>query len=261
MISDQTDFTKAILQPDLTPPKNLVDPEGRAAGKRFDVYRNNVVFSLCEALVTAFPVLHKLLGEQFFSAMAGIFVRKHPPSSPLLMFYGEEMPAFLETFEPAQKYPYLADVARLELAMRHSYHAADAKPVDPQVFAAMPGDQLMASRLTLAPALTLLRSRFPIYSIWAANMQGAAMPGQPSGEALIITRPEFDPLPHLLPAGGATFVMALQAGDSFGAALDKATTAVPEFALETTFGLLIAGNAICDITMETSDADNVNQPA
>lgn len=261
MISDQTDFTNAVLRPDLTPPANLVDPEGRPAGKRFDVYRNNVVYSLCEALVTAFPVLHKLLGEQFFSAMAGIFVRQHPPSSPVLMLYGDQMPAFLEGFAPAQKYPYLADVARLELAMRHSYHAADATPVDAQVFANMPVDQLMGSHLTLAPSLALLRSRYPVYSIWAANMQGQAMPDAPKGEALIITRAEFDPAPHLLPAGGASFIMALQAGDSFGQALEKATAAVAEFDLESTFGLLIAGNAICDITTETSDAININQPA
>jgi hypothetical protein len=254
MTPDQTDFTKALLRPDLPHPENLIDHSGRPAGKRFDVYRNNVVYSLCEALVTAFPVLHKLLGEQFFNAMAGIFVRQHQPETPVLMFYGAQMPEFLAGFEPAQKYPYLPDVARLELAMRQSYHAADAEPIDPEIFTTLPADQLMTARLQIAPSLQLLRSRWPIYSLWSSQMQGTPMPSSPSGEALIITRAEFDPAPHLLPAGGATFVMALQAGETFGAALDKATAAVPEFDLQTTLGLLIAGNAISTLTTETQDA-------
>ena len=252
MTPDQTDFTEALLRPDLPHPENLIDHAGRPAGKRFDVYRNNVVLSLSEALETSFPVLQKLLGEQFFGAMAGLFVRQHPPTTPMMMYYGDEMPAFLTGFEPVQKYPYLPDVARLELAMRQSYHAADATPIDPQIIATLPADQLMAARLDIAPSLKLLRSRWPIFSIWSAQTHGTPMPEAPSGEALIITRAEFDPAPQLLPAGGATFVMALQAGEAFGQALDKATTAIPDFDLQTTLGLLIAGNAITAI--KTGDA-------
>ncbi|MCH2248762.1 MAG: putative DNA-binding domain-containing protein [Cognatishimia sp.] len=252
MTPDQTDFTEALLRPDLPHPENLIDHAGRPAGKRFDVYRNNVVLSLTEALETSFPVLQKLLGEQFFGAMAGLFVRQHPPTTPMMMYYGEEMPAFLTGFEPVAKYPYLPDVARLELAMRQSYHAADATAIDPQIIATLPADQLMAARLEIAPSLKLLRSRWPIFSIWSAQTHGTAMPEAPSGEALIITRAEFDPAPQLLPAGGATFVMALQEGEAFGQALDKATTAIPDFDLQTTLGLLIAGNAITAI--KTGDA-------
>jgi len=38
----QDSFTDALLNPDLATPSGLVDPKGRVAGKRFDVYRNNV---------------------------------------------------------------------------------------------------------------------------------------------------------------------------------------------------------------------------
>ena len=37
-------------------------------------------------------------------------------------------PNFLETFEPAQRAPFLPDVARIEWAWRQAYHAADARP-------------------------------------------------------------------------------------------------------------------------------------
>ena len=64
------------------------------------------------------PMMMRRLG-QFVGkgrAMAREFVRAHPPSSPLLFLYGQEFPAFMETFEPARSIPYLADVARIERA-------------------------------------------------------------------------------------------------------------------------------------------------
>ena len=42
----QSDFTAAILDPDAPVPPGLLDPEGRPAGKRFNVYRNNLAASL-----------------------------------------------------------------------------------------------------------------------------------------------------------------------------------------------------------------------
>ena len=71
----QTDFQAALLDADLPVPPGLSDGQGNAAGKRFAVYRNNVAVSLTEALITAFPSIYTLVGDQFFRAMAGSFLR------------------------------------------------------------------------------------------------------------------------------------------------------------------------------------------
>lgn len=241
---DQTHFTRALLDPAHAAPAGLVNPDGAPASKRFDVYRNNVASSLTEALITAFPVIYKLVGDPFFRALAGVYLRAHPPKSALMMFYGAEMPAFLTSFEPVQKLPYLPDVARLELALRHSYHAGDVRAVPPEAFAKIPPDRLIGARLGFAPGVHLIRSRWPVHGIWRANMQDDAPKPEMRGENVLITRPEFDPILSPLAPGGGTFVAQLIEGARFGDALDAATAQVPDFDLTATLGLLFAGGAI-----------------
>ena len=154
----QTEFRAALLNPDLPAPPGLIDPEGRPAGRRFDVYRNNVTASLTEALRQAFPVVRKLVGEEFFTAMAREHLRAHPPTSPVLMFYGAAMPVFLETFPPARHLGYLPDIARLELALRHAYHAADAEPVAPESLQALSPEAFMTAGWISAAGVPRMRS-------------------------------------------------------------------------------------------------------
>ncbi|MCG6902138.1 MAG: DNA-binding domain-containing protein [Rhodobacter sp.] len=244
MMGGQTAFTRALLDPALAAPEGLVNPDGAPATKRFDVYRNNVAVSLIEALETGFPVICKLVGEAFFKAMAGIYLRRFPPTSQLMMFYGQDMPAFLTGFEPVQHLQYLPDVARLELALRACYHAADATPIAPETLQDMPADRLMAARFEFAPAMALIRSRWPVHGIWRMNMEdGAPQPGN-AGENVLLTRPEYDPQLTTLAPGGGTFVAALMNGKAFGESLDAATAQVPDFDLTATLGVLFAGAAI-----------------
>ena len=206
---DQTAFTRALLDPTAPAPSGLHGPGSPKAGKRFDVYRNNVAVGLTEALRTAFPVIRKLVGDAFFDAMAGVFLRQHPPTSPLMMHYGAEMPSFLEGFPPAASLPYLADIARLELALRRAYHAADCTALEGETLAGLAPDVLAATRFPLAPAVQVLFSPYPILSIWRANTLGGR-PGT-GPEAVLVTRPGFDPMLDEISQDDAAVVRALPA--------------------------------------------------
>ena len=244
---DQNTFRQALLDPQAPRPAGLADGHGRQAGRRFDVYRNNVTVALADALETAFPTIVKLVGAQNFKLRATAYQRQHPPTSPLMMFYGHEMPAFLETFEPTKTIGYLPDIARLELALRHSYHAADATPLDPAVLQSTPPDTLMASKLALAPAARLIRSKWPIHAIWAFNtLPGAPKPTMAAQDTLIL-RPDLDPEPHLLPPGGGAFIAALLNEATLSHAIETATTEDPAFDLSTMLTLLLSNNALTDL--------------
>lgn len=126
-------FGRALLDPQMATPDGLTGPDGETAPKRFNVYRNNVIVSLCEALGESFPAVKALLGEEYFRALAQAFVTAHPPVSPVLIWYGAGFADFLDAFPPLKAYPYLGDVARLEWSWLQAYHAADAAPLDPAI--------------------------------------------------------------------------------------------------------------------------------
>jgi hypothetical protein len=237
---NQAHFAQALLDPDAAVPSGLVDPVGRPAPKRFSVYRNNVACSLTRALEAAFPTVRKLVGDEFFAAMAGVFLRAHPPRSQILMHYGDDLPGFLETFQPVAHLGYLPDMARLDQAMRESYHSADSTPLAEAQFQRLLGEDITALRLALAPSLRLIRSRWPIHAIWRANAEGGPVP-TPGPEEVLILRPEFDPRPHPLDLGAGDFVMGLARGQTLGACVDLAG---PDLNLPAVLGLLISGRAI-----------------
>lgn len=214
----QAAFTTGLLDPETPAPNGLIGPTGAPAGKRYDVYRNNVAVSLSEALETAFPVIRKLVGDEFFRAMAGVYLRQHPPTSPLMMYYGAEMPAFLTAFPPVAHLPYLADVARIELALRHAYHAADADPMTGEALAATEEADLPGLRFAKSPAATVLKSDYPAASIWVANTKGGP-PGQ-SAEAALVTRPGFDPVVDVLSPDQAAIAEALLTGKTLAHAAE-----------------------------------------
>ena len=236
----QSAFVAALLDQAAPLPAGVIDPQGRPAPKRFSVYRNNVATGLTRAMEASFPTVRKLVGPQFFAAMAVEFALQHPPKSQLLMQYGDEFAGFLETFPPVAHLGYLPDVARLEQAIRISYHAADAIAMRAEDLAAVPEAQLLSCGLILAPSVQLIASRWPILAIWRANMEGGPPP-EAVAQDVIILRPEFDPQPHLLPAGGAGFIAALLANATFADALDHAGAG---FDLTAMLGLLLTGQAI-----------------
>lgn len=162
-----TDFTAALFDPRGCPPDGLA-PKNNVI-RRFDVYRNNLMYGLIQALAQGFPVLEKIVGTEFFTAMAREYIRAEPPRSPMLIKYGEGLPNFLKTFAPVADLPYLADVASLEYARRMVFHAADFEPMPPHTLSLVSPERFADLRITLIPACRILRSAHPTATIWARN--------------------------------------------------------------------------------------------
>ncbi len=247
----QDNFAEALLSTTTPVPSCVKGASLHRADRRFAVYRNNVAASLIEALAARFPVVKRLVGEEFFNAVAHAFVLREPPFSPLLIHYGEAFPAFVEAFDAAGPLPYLGDVARIEVARGRAYHAADADPLPRQAFADLPKDRIAEHRVVLHPSVTILASAYPALSIWEINQTGGERPVESWGpEAALVARPFLEVETRRLPAGTETFLLALQRGDTIGEALDAASAATDGFSASEGLAVLIGAN----LAIRLSDA-------
>jgi hypothetical protein len=247
--SFQTSFADALLDADRPIPHGVIAHNAASPTRRFGVYRNNVVSSLVKALERRFPVVEKIVGDEFFAAMARVFVTEQPPRSPLLAAYGDDFPAFVAAFAPARDLPYLADIARLEAARTRAYYAADATPVGADQFATLDGEVAGDLCIAMHPSTEVVRSRFPIVTIWAMNSgeQELAPVEDWRGEDALVARPHLDVQVRMLPPGGATFLLALAAGRPLGEAAEAALADEPDFDLTCNLAGLIGSGLAREI--------------
>jgi hypothetical protein len=155
-------------------------------------------------------------------------VRAHPSRSPVLARYGAGFADFLATSQLADDWPYLPDLARLELACLDALHAGDAEPMDPAALAAVMAEpeRLVALRLRLHPSLSSLCSAYAVVSIWAAHQEAAPDkpdPGVPEGAWVLRRGRSVRVLP--MACGDVGFIAALHAGRTLGEAAEAASGA------------------------------------
>lgn len=237
-------FAPGLTDPSIGAPPDVTSRRGKGVKARYNVYRNNAIVSLIEALASIYPAVQRITGTEFFRAMARFHVRATPPTSPLLFEYGRDFPAFIEAYEYAQQMPWLADVARIERAWLDAYHAADVSVLSADAFASVASDALGELRFSPHPATRIVRSVYPAVAIFAMNRQDGPVTPLCSSEKedALLTRPEHEVIVSRLPPGGAAFLTRLLAGQTLGDAVSAAFEEAPSFDLQANLaGMISAG--------------------
>lgn len=213
----------------------LVEPGAFSAKQHLQIHQNNIYVSLTEALSAIYPVVARLVGEDFFRASCREFIPGHAPKAAALLQFGKEFPDFLARFEPSSSLVYLPDVARLEWAWHESFHAGDAPPFDSSVLLDLAGPEQDRLKFALHPAARLARSDYPVYRIWQTNQpdfQGAGEIDLDQGpEQVLLVRPELAVL--VLPLEPAEWALldGLNGGETLEAAYAAAAAIDPELNL------------------------------
>ncbi len=208
----------------------LVAPRADAAASPgLQAYRANAHASAGRALGTACPTVRALLGSEDFAQLARAFWHAHPPLRGDLGEWGAALPEWLEGHAALAEWPYLADCARLDLALHHCERAADAA-FDAPSLALLSHTEPARLQMRLMPGVQLLASRWPLASIHAAHAAGDEQSfaaarerverGQ--GEAVVVAREGWRGVVHLLDAPGFAFMQALARGDDLARSLDAA---------------------------------------
>lgn len=204
----------------------LIVPFGLTGEQRLNIYRNNTFITLIDALATTFPVVKKLVGEDFFNYTANEFIKKHPPRPGPIFEFGGLFSNFIEQFEAAASLPYLCDVARLEWAFNIAYFAADATPIKARDLTEVSENDLARICFKLHPSCQFINSQFAIDKIWFANQPDGVMDkiDLNNGADLIIIRPEDTVNIHVINPGMSKFLLTLKDGHNVEEAYLNALT-------------------------------------
>lgn len=141
---------------------------GADAARRFAIYADAYRARLTAALRDNYPVLHRVLGDEDFDALARAYLAVHPSASPSIRWFGGALADFAAARPEALPHPALADLIRLEWALRGAFDAEDAAPLAFDTLAAMPAEQWPALRLGLHPACVLLDLTWAVEGLWQA---------------------------------------------------------------------------------------------
>jgi len=249
----QRDFSRALLGGPDAAIAGVVAEDGLAPARRVQIYRNHVRITLREALAATFPVVARLVGDQYFAGAARRFIETSPPDAPVLSEYGAAFPSFLATAPGAP--PYLGDVAALEWALNRAYVAPDAPALTGETLADVKPVSFAGLRFAPHPAAALVRSPFPVLAIWQANQPGADgtvdldQGGATDGQDVLVWRDDdHDAACRALAPGDGAFVAALFAGATLGEA--AAGAAHPGFDLAGALALLLRLPVFASVSTE-----------
>ena len=206
-----------------------------AAQPGFAVYRNTVLTGCIDALQANYPAVSRLVGDEWFRAVAAIYARTNLPRHPSLLDYGSDFAGFLADFAPAAEFPYLAGVARLDRFWTEAHIARDEAPVAAAALAHLAAAEL--ARAVLRPHPSARWAWFdgePIVTIWQRNRpadvvvhdEGSAAPDLDwRAEGVLVTRHQGKVEWTALPKAGCAFLDACAAGATLADAASAALTA------------------------------------
>ena len=149
----------------------IVDPARTERG--LAVYRANAHALAQRALEAACPTLAEMVGADDFAALARGFWHAHPPTRGDICEWGAQLPDWLAGQASLTDWPWLADVARLDLALHQAERAADAE-VDAESLGMLGEHEPERLQLVLMPGSGLVVSPWPIVTMLGAHRGPAA---------------------------------------------------------------------------------------
>jgi hypothetical protein len=203
----------------------------RLQERGLQAYRANAGANAERALASDFPTVRTLIGEESFAGLARACWHACPPSRGDMACFGDALPSFIEAEARLAELPYLADVARLDRLLAKAESAEDLDPA-PQSFELLGTEAPEHLRFILAPGCAVLRSRYPVVTLWQAHQveadsaqlfdAAAAALREGKGETALVWRQGWKGRVGALSDAEAAWCRALLAGESVGHALSQA---------------------------------------
>jgi hypothetical protein len=158
--------------------EGIVDAPPLPIAERLGIYRNAYQVRLIEALGETYPVLHKILGDEVFSALGESFVASHASVHRSIRWYGRELGEFLSSTPPYADQPILGELAVFEWTLAEVFDAPDAQSLPRAALSAIDPAAWGGLTIRLHPSLRRLSLRWNTAAVWR-SASADETPAQP----------------------------------------------------------------------------------
>jgi hypothetical protein len=156
----------------------IVDAPPLPIADRLGIYRNAYQIRLIEALGETYPMLHKVLGDEVFSALGEAFVAAYPSVHRSIRWYGRELGEFLRSRPPYADQPIFAELAEFEWTLAEVFDAPDAQSLPRAALSAIDPAEWAGLTFRLHPSLRRLGLSWNAPAVWR-SMSHDETPPQP----------------------------------------------------------------------------------
>jgi hypothetical protein len=206
-----------ILQGDTQVACAVLDQGSLPPLARLKIYHDAYRWRLLEVMQDHFAQTHRYLGDGFFQSEALAFIEAHPSEHHSLRDYGHAWPEWL-----AARFPDdtdMADLARLEWALRQAFDAANRCALTLADLGHVPTDAWATVGFELAPGTTVLHLSHDVAPLWQSlAREEAPEPVRSRPTGVLVWRQGWQPHFRTLQESEALAVEALLAGRSFSEA-------------------------------------------
>ena len=162
----QQDLQRHLLGAQSAIAEGIVDAPPLPIADRLGIYRNAYQIRLIEALGETYPILHKILGDEVFSALGEAFVAAQPSVHRSIRWYGRELGDFLGSTPPYADQPILAELAVFEWTLAEVFDAPDAQSLPRAALSAIDPAEWGHLTFRLHPSLRRLSMKWNAPAVW-----------------------------------------------------------------------------------------------
>lgn len=163
----------------------IAGDERMSPADRVGIYADAYFYRLLQVCKEDFTATLAVIGETEFHNLITGYLLAHPPTEPSVLYAGQHLSVYIGASPIGERWPYLADLARLERLLIESFHAADAAPLSLAAMRAIAPGDWPDVEMRLHPATRLLDTCWRIDEVLAAVARGNP-PAEPDAGAVTL---------------------------------------------------------------------------
>ncbi len=237
----QAEFAESLFLDE--PRCDGVRPQGN-----LQIYQNNLFSNVTRALRTTYPLIVKLVGDEFFPLAARAYCKQYPSRSHNLDDYGAYFGSFLAEFEPTRSLIYLPEVAEFEWACHEASFAVEHAPLAIEALQKVTPDLYEHLHFILHPMIRVMKCDFPLLRIieLCKGEINEEINLESGGVNLLISRKDNSLSLIQLSDADCQFLTLISENNSLKDALEATLALDSEFRLEEKLPLWVQQGVIVD---------------